>query len=85
MRQQAISIWELKQRGQKRVIALYLAVVAGIYGIAGAWDYQAERDAECLQKHMIWEPEQDICLPLPTTKQTKQTNKAPHHATSQAN
>jgi len=73
-------IWDFQSRGQKRLIALYLLVIACLYGVAGQWDYQTEREAECASKHMLWEPAQDICI----INRQPEVKKA-RHATSRTN
>lgn len=83
LHKQTPTIWDFQAHGQKRITALYLTVAACLYGVAGQWDYQVERDAECASKHMIWEPEQDICIPRP--EHTPNQQKAPRHATSRPN
>lgn len=76
-------IWDFRSQGQKRLLALYLLVIACLYGVAGQWDYQTEREAECASKHMLWEPEQDICIARPEYNPNQE--KASHHATSRTN
>lgn len=73
-------VWDFQSRGHKRLITLYLLVIACLYGVLGQWDYQAEREAECASKHMLWEPEQDICI----INHQPEVKKA-RHATSRTN